>query len=117
MYPCHNTSRSQTALFGDEQGRPYPHDTYTKFLHSSLSTLYGPKVASMYTWHFYRAGLATALHAAGISDEVIMLICHWKSPESLNSYRRLSPHSRSTHLHSKQQLQQKSPSSNPTTPL
>ena len=89
-YPCHGSDRSCTALFGDEHGNPYPHDSYMAFLKDALTRLYGPKVASLYTWHSYRAGLATALHAAGIADEVIMLICHWKSPESLRSYRRLS---------------------------
>ena len=90
MYPCRGSDRSHTALFGNDAGSPYEHNTYSAFLRGALTHLYGAQVASLYTWHSYRAGLATALHAAGTSDEVIMLICHWKNPESLRSYRRLS---------------------------
>ena len=50
----------------------------------------GTRWASLYSWHSYRLGLATALHAAGIPDEVIMVMCHWVDPNSLRSYRRLS---------------------------
>ena len=33
-----------------------------------------------------RSGLATALKAAGCSDEVIQMICRWANPESLKVY-------------------------------
>ncbi|KAL3919777.1 MAG: hypothetical protein SGPRY_005507 [Prymnesium sp.] len=37
-----------------------------------------------------QSGLATALHAAGISDSMIQLIiCRWMCPESLHVYRRV----------------------------
>jgi hypothetical protein len=45
-----------------------------------LTYLYGPLVAALCTFHSYRSGLATAppsyaLHAAGVSDAMIQLIC------------------------------------------
>ena len=88
--PCRGQDRRKHALFGDAQGRPLPHGFFCSLLNRVLTHLYGKRVASLYTWHSYRSGFATALHAAGISDEVILLLCHWVSPESLRSYRRLS---------------------------
>lgn len=58
-------------------------------LRTVLGHCYGSQVASLYTWHSYRSGLATALHAAGVDDAMIMLICRWMSPESLHVYRRM----------------------------
>ncbi|KAL1495235.1 hypothetical protein AB1Y20_017098 [Prymnesium parvum] len=58
-------------------------------LTAALTFLYGEAVASLYTFHSYRSGLATALHAAGVSDALIQLICRWMCPESLHVYRRI----------------------------
>ncbi|KAL1498494.1 hypothetical protein AB1Y20_013819 [Prymnesium parvum] len=58
-------------------------------LRDVLTHCFGPNVARLYTWHSYRSGLATALHAAGVDDGMIMLICRWMSPESLHVYRRM----------------------------
>ena len=88
--PCHGAARHSTALFGDKNGLAYPRSAFCEWLRSALSHLYGRQVASLYTWHSYRSGYATALHAAGVPDEVILLLCHWVSSESLRSYRRLS---------------------------
>ena len=41
--------------------------------------------ARLYTFHSFRSGLATALHAAGVSDDMIQLICRWMCPESLRT--------------------------------
>ena len=89
-FPCRGAKRKHTALFCNAEGNPYPHNFYNSYLRSALTHLYGPKVASIYSWHSFRSGLATALHAAGVPDSVILLICHWVSPESLRSYRRLT---------------------------
>ena len=51
--------------------------------------LYGPAVAALFSFHSYRSGLATALHAAGVDDAMIQLICRWMCPESLHTYRRM----------------------------
>ena len=88
--PCHGAERASIALFGDTTGRPYTGRYLNSLLRAALTFLYGDKVASMYTWHSYRSGLAVALHAAGVPDPVIMLICHWVCDESLRSYRRIS---------------------------
>jgi hypothetical protein len=39
--------------------------------------------------HSFRSGLASALHAAGVEDGMIQLICRWMCPESLHVYRRM----------------------------
>ena len=54
-----------------------------------LIYLYGQAVAKLYTFHSYRSGLATALHAAGVEDSMVQLICRWMCPESLHAYRRM----------------------------
>ena len=60
-----------------------------KLLMLALTYLYGAIVAALYTWHSFRSGLATALHAANVPDAMIMLICRWMCPESLHVYRRM----------------------------
>ena len=50
------------------------------------------------TWHSFRSGLATALHAANVPDAVIMLICRWMCPESLHVYRRLGTTQHAQHV-------------------
>ena len=61
-----------------------------------LVFLYG--VASIYTFHSYRSGLATALHAANVPDDMIMLICRWMCPESLHVYRRMGTREHEGHI-------------------
>ena len=69
-------------------GEPYTHGSLDGLLRSVLSQLYGG-VAKCFTWHSFRSGLATHLHAAGVSDAQIMLMCRWMSVDSLHVYRRL----------------------------
>lgn len=55
-----------------------------------LGHLYGSRVASLYSWHSFRSGFATALHAAGVEDGLVQLLCcRWACPASLRVYRRL----------------------------
>ncbi|KAL1508133.1 hypothetical protein AB1Y20_007721 [Prymnesium parvum] len=88
-YPCTGALRGCTPLFADRAGGPYSHGFLGSLLNSALTFLYGSAVASLYTFHSYRSGLATALHAAGVSDAMIQLICRWMCPESLHVYRRI----------------------------
>ena len=81
--------RDTYPLFGDAAGRTYTHHYLHNLLQLALTHLYGATVAALYTWHSFRSGLATALHAAGVSDAMIMLICRWMCPESLHVYRRM----------------------------
>jgi len=81
--------RSARALFPDAAGEPYAHATLCHLLKGILTFLYSEAVASVYTFHSYRSGLATALHAAGVPDATIQLICRWMCPESLHAYRRM----------------------------
>ena len=80
--------RDTTPLFCNAAGRLYSHGFLNSILRMALTHLYGAVVASLYIWHSFRAGLATALHAAGVPDEMIQLICRWMCPESLHCYRR-----------------------------
>ena len=80
--------RAELALFHDAQGRTYSHDKLGRLLRLILTHLFGENVAKIFTFHSYRSGLATALHAAGVAPEVIMLVCRWMCAESLMVYRR-----------------------------
>lgn len=83
------SNRGTTPLFCDPEGEPYSHHFLHSLLRSALTHLYGPAVASLYSFHSFRSGLATALHAAGVPDAMIQLICRWMCPESLHVYRRM----------------------------
>jgi hypothetical protein len=87
--PCHGSERETRPLFADASGQPYAHHYLNAMLTAILTYLYGPLVAALYTFHSYRSGLATALHAAGVPDPMIQLICRWMCPESLHVYRRM----------------------------
>ena len=81
--------RDSYPLFGDAAGQTYTHHYLHNLLKLVLAHLYGAAVAALYTWHSFRSGLATALHAANVPDAMIMLICRWMCPESLHVYRRM----------------------------
>jgi len=81
--------RSATALFCDINHQPYTHHYLHHLLRCVLPHLYGERVARLYSWHSYRLGLATALHAAKVDDGMIQLICRWMCPKSLHVYRRM----------------------------
>ena len=81
--------RDSHPLFGDAAGQTYTHHYLHNVLHMALAHLYGATTAALYTWHSFRSGLATALHAANVPDAMIMLICRWMCPESLHVYRRM----------------------------
>jgi len=83
------TDRDSYPLFGDAAGQTYTHHYLHNLLKLVLAHLYGAAVAALYTWHSFRSGLATALHAANVPDAMIMLICRWMCPESLHVYRRM----------------------------
>ena len=87
--PCAEAYRQNTPLFGDEHGQPYSHGVLDPILRFSLTYLYGAQVASIFSWHSYRSGLASMLFAAGVPDAVIMLMCRWMCEASLHVYRRL----------------------------
>ena len=80
--------RESLPLFHDEQYRPYSHARLARLLLAVLTFLYGPAVAALYTLHSFRSGLATALWAANVAPEKIMLVCRWICAESLHVYAR-----------------------------
>ena len=88
--PCRGAAaRRVTPLFSDESGRPFTHAFLDRLLKAVLLCCFGKAAAMVFTWHSFRVGLATALHAAGVSDAMIQLICRWMCPESLHAYRRV----------------------------
>ena len=86
---CPRGERESTPLFHDANRQPYSHAFLHSVLRLVLGHLYGSRVAELFSWHSYRSGLATALHAAGVDDPMIQLICRWMCPESLHVYRRM----------------------------
>eukprot|EP00966_Prymnesium_polylepis_P042482 986981-Prymnesium_polylepis.1 len=86
--PCPAAERDVFPLFPDCDGQPLTHGVVDPMLKAVLVYLCGAAVASLFTWSF-RSGLATALHAAGVPDAVIMLMCRWMSEKSLLVYRRI----------------------------
>jgi hypothetical protein len=80
--------RDQIPLFHDEQRRPYSHARLARLLLAVLTFCYGKAVASLYTFHSFRSGLATALWAAGVEPAKIMLMCRWMCADSLHVYAR-----------------------------
>jgi hypothetical protein len=88
-YPCHGIARKTTPLFSTDSGQPFTHAYLDRMLKTILLSCFGKGVASVFTWHSFRSGLATALHAAGVSDDMIQLMCRWMCPESLHAYRRV----------------------------
>lgn len=87
--PCLPAARKSTAMFADENGRPFTYAILHRELRQLLSALFGEHVASCLTWHSIRIGLACSLHAADCPDAVIQLICRWSCPESLHVYRQM----------------------------
>ena len=86
---CAADARATTPLFHDATGQPYTHAFLDRFLKTVLRHCFGDRAASIFTWHSYRAGLASALYAANVDDGTIQLICRWMCPESLHVYRRM----------------------------
>ena len=87
--PCPAHMRRTTALFSDENGKPFTYAVLHRELRLVLTALLGAQVASTLTWHSIRIGLACSLHAADCPDAVIQLICRWSCPESLHVYRQM----------------------------
>ena len=54
-------------------GGPYTHGVMDSLLNDMLQHLYGAKAANCYSWHSMRIGLATALKAANVSDDIIQI--------------------------------------------
>ena len=101
-HPCAAELRATTPLFADGSGAPYTHAVLDRVLKAVLTHLYGPQVAAIFSFHSYRSGLATALHAAGVPDATIMLMCRWMCPESLHVYRRLGSAAHEGHFRTAQ---------------
>ena len=89
--PCHGVARESTPLFANEQGLPYQASLLRPFFHALLCDVFSVKVASVFMWHSFRSGLASALHAAKCPDDKIQLFCRWMTPYSLRTYRLLGP--------------------------
>ena len=69
------SDRAATPLFGDAAGQVYTHHFLLALLRAALTYCYGQAIALLYSFYSYRSGLATALHAVGVEDAMIQLIC------------------------------------------
>lgn len=87
--PCVGAEREKLPLFTDAAKGAYSNSFLDRLLKAELTSCFGAKVASLFTWHSYRSGLATALHAAKVDDGMVQLVCRWTCPESLHVYRRM----------------------------
>jgi hypothetical protein len=93
--PCTGANRIARPLFADAQGAPYTHAVMDTLLHHMLTHCFDSTAASRHSWHSMRIGLATALKAANVDDDIIQMICRWTNPESLRAYAR---HGQSLHI-------------------
>jgi len=88
-YGCRCPDRASCPLFATSDMQPYTHAFLHSLLRRWLAHAFGTAAAHLYTWHSYRSGLATALHAAGVDDGMVQLICRWMCAASLHTYRRM----------------------------
>jgi hypothetical protein len=93
--PCRGARRASQPLFADAAGCPFTHAVLDTLLDRMMTHCFGRGVASKHSWHSMRIGLATALKAANVADDVIQMICRWTNPESLRAYAR---HGQSLHI-------------------
>jgi hypothetical protein len=93
--PCRGAQRASRPLFADEAGCPYTHSAMDALLDHMLVHCFGAAAKAHYSWHSMRIGLATALKAAKVDDDIIQMICRWTNPESLRAYAR---HGQSLHI-------------------
>ena len=93
--PCRGSQRDVQPLFADESGLPYTHSVLDTLLDHMLRHCFGAGSVARHSWHSMRIGLATALKAANVSDDIIQMICRWMNPESLRAYAR---HGQSLHI-------------------
>lgn len=69
------------------------------FLRSVLDYLKSSSAASLYSWHSFRSGVATAFHTAGVQDGIIQLVCGWLRHAFPSAYRRcLDTHDYASYL-------------------
>ena len=100
--PCRGTARVDRPLFADDNGQPFTHAVMDTLLQHLLHHCFGAGFKLRYSWHSMRVGLATALKAANVPDDVIQMICRWTNPESLRAYAR---HGQSLHINSVDQAE------------
>jgi hypothetical protein len=100
--PCTGAARLTQPLFADASGAPYTHAVMDTLLHHMLVHCFGAGATARHSWHSMRIGLATALKAANVADDIIQMICRWMNPESLRAYAR---HGQSLHINSVDQAE------------
>ena len=100
--PCRGTARADRPLFADDGGQPFTHAVMDTLLQHMLHHCFGAGFKLRYSWHSMRVGLATALKAANVPDDIIQMICRWMNPESLRAYAR---HGQSLHVNSVDQAE------------
>ena len=96
--PIPYNQRRTSPLFADTNMKPIPARIFNKTLRLIMTKLIGRDMASQYSFHSFRRGLACALLQAGCPVPVIQMMCRWSCPESVMEYAKLG------HKHTKQWL-------------
>ena len=86
--PVHGDTRSCFPLFCDEQGVPMRAASADRIINSLLALAIGAGLASTFSWHSFRIGLATRLSRVGCPVDKILALCRWQNASSLLVYRR-----------------------------
>ena len=88
-YPVHGHERATFPLFSENDGTPVSETRASRLLDAMLKIILGAALATHYTWHSFRHGLATRLRKAGCPADIIMQLCRWQTLQSLRTYARL----------------------------
>ena len=93
------TNRSTTPLFADAAGEPYTHHFLHSLLRAALAHLYGTAVASLYSFHSFRSGLASVTMKGGWAGAKVASAseepgCARRTPATSRRYGGERPHTR-----------------------
>jgi hypothetical protein len=88
QHPCAGATRSQVALFANDDGSPFAKYQIDAALKDALHFIGLGGRKESYTWHSYRVTLACLLDAAGCPPPLIKKMVRWISDESLRTYVR-----------------------------
>ena len=84
--------RAQIPLYVDDDGSPLTYDTANRILSAMKDlVMVDGEDKSLFTFHSFRATLATQLGNSGAKDSLIQAMCRWQTKASLRIYNRMQP--------------------------
>ena len=94
LLPCYGAARDTTPLFVvDSSFTPMTHYHLDRILPQLLMAVgVDAEEVGNYSWHSFRAYLASALHAVDASVPAIQALVRWRSTESVAIYAAWEPH-------------------------